>query len=38
VLLTHIQMGFDRNAAIASVRERYGGPVELVDPGFVTTI
>lgn len=38
VLLTHLQMGYDRDTAIASVRERYDGPVELVDPGFATTI
>jgi ribonuclease BN (tRNA processing enzyme) len=34
VLLTHLQMGFDRDATIASVRAGYDGPVELVDPGF----
>jgi ribonuclease BN (tRNA processing enzyme) len=33
VLLTHLQMGFDRDATIASVRERFGGPVRMVDPG-----
>ncbi len=38
VLLTHLQMGFDRDETIASVRERWDGPVELVDPGFETTI
>ncbi len=39
VLLTHIQMGFDRRATIDSVTARYdGGTVELVDPGFETTI
>jgi ribonuclease BN (tRNA processing enzyme) len=38
VLLTHIQMGFDRGAAVKSVRETFEGPVELVDPGFSTTI
>jgi ribonuclease BN (tRNA processing enzyme) len=38
VLLTHLQMGFDRDATIASVRERFDGPVELVDPGFTTTV
>lgn len=39
VLLTHLQMGFDRAATIDSVRARYdGGPVELVDPGFETVI
>jgi ribonuclease BN (tRNA processing enzyme) len=34
VLLTHIQMGNDEAAAIASVRARYDGPVELVEPGW----
>lgn len=38
VLLTHIQMGYDRAATIDSVRARYDGPVEFVDPGFATTI
>jgi len=38
VLLTHLQMGFDRDATIESVRARFDGPVELVDPGFETTI
>jgi ribonuclease BN (tRNA processing enzyme) len=38
VLLTHLQMGFDREATIESVRARFDGPVELVDPGFATTI
>jgi ribonuclease BN (tRNA processing enzyme) len=38
VLLTHLQMGFDRDATIDSVRARFDGPVELVDPGFETTI
>jgi ribonuclease BN (tRNA processing enzyme) len=38
VLLTHILMGFDREATIESVRARFDGPVELVDPGFETTI
>lgn len=33
VLLTHLQMGFDIDATIRSVRERYDGPVELVAPG-----
>jgi ribonuclease BN (tRNA processing enzyme) len=33
VLLTHLQMGFDANAAIDSVRARFDGPVELVSPG-----
>ena len=38
VLLTHLQMGFDLAEAIESVRARYDGPVELVDPGFETTV
>jgi ribonuclease BN (tRNA processing enzyme) len=38
LLLTHLQMGFDRDATVASVRDRYGGPITLVDPGFETTI
>ncbi len=33
VLLTHIQMGFDRDATLRSVCDRYDGPVEFVDPG-----
>jgi ribonuclease BN (tRNA processing enzyme) len=39
VLLTHLQMGFDRTATVDSVRARFdAGPVELVEPGFETTI
>ena len=38
VLLTHIQMGFDRAATIDSVHARFDGPVEFVDPGFESTI
>jgi hypothetical protein len=39
VLLTHLQMGFDRDTTVASVTAGYdGGPVTLVDPGFETTI
>ena len=38
VLLTHLQMGYDREATVASVRAGFDGPVELVDPGFETTI
>lgn len=38
VLLTHLQMGFDPAATVASVKARFGGPVELVSPGFGTTI
>ena len=33
VLLTHLQMGFDADAAVNSVRARFDGPVELVSPG-----
>jgi ribonuclease BN (tRNA processing enzyme) len=33
VLLTHLQMGFDEAATVASVRDRYHGPVRLVWPG-----
>lgn len=33
VLLTHLQMGFDREATIASVRASFDGPVDLVAPG-----
>jgi ribonuclease BN (tRNA processing enzyme) len=38
VLLTHLQMGFDREATVASVQGRFKGPVELVDPGSRATI
>jgi ribonuclease BN (tRNA processing enzyme) len=38
VLLTHLQMGYDRAATIESVRARFDGPVELVDPGYGTAI
>jgi len=38
VLLTHLQMGYDRDATVASVRARFDGPVELVDPGFTTVV
>ena len=38
VLLTHLQMGYDREATIESVRAHFDGPVELVDPGFETLI
>lgn len=34
ILLTHLQMGFDRGATIESVAARYGGPVEFVEPGM----
>ena len=33
VLLTHLQMGHDPDATIASVRARYAGPVAMVWPG-----
>jgi ribonuclease BN (tRNA processing enzyme) len=35
VLLTHLQMGFDREATVAMVRAAYDGPVELVEPGDI---
>jgi len=38
VLLTHLQMGYDRAATIASVTAAFDGPVDLVDPGFATRI
>jgi ribonuclease BN (tRNA processing enzyme) len=38
VLLTHLQMGFDREATVASVRQRFDGPVRLVDPGDRITL
>jgi len=38
VLLTHLLMGFARAQTIDSVRACYDGPVELVDPGFETTV
>jgi ribonuclease BN (tRNA processing enzyme) len=34
VLLTHLQMGYDRAETVAAVRARFDGPVTLVDPGF----
>ncbi len=33
VLLTHLQMGHDRAAAVAAVRAGFSGPVALLDPG-----
>ena len=33
VLLTHLQMGYDEAATLASVRERHSGDVRLVAPG-----
>jgi ribonuclease BN (tRNA processing enzyme) len=38
VLLTHLQMGFDPAATVASVRRVYDGPVDLVEPGDRFTI
>jgi ribonuclease BN (tRNA processing enzyme) len=38
LLLTHLQMGFDPEATIASVRAFYDGPVSLVEPGTSLTI
>jgi ribonuclease BN (tRNA processing enzyme) len=38
VLLTHLQMGFDRDTTIAATQERFSGPIDLVDPGFETGI
>ena len=38
VLLTHLQMGYSEAATIASVRSRFDGPVELVEPGSRFTI
>jgi ribonuclease BN (tRNA processing enzyme) len=38
VLLTHLQMGFDRAETVASVQARYDGPVRLVEPGDSFTI
>lgn len=33
VLLTHLQMGFDPAATLASVAAAYDGPIEFVEPG-----
>jgi ribonuclease BN (tRNA processing enzyme) len=38
VLLTHLQMGFDRDATVASTAEHFNGPIDLVDPGYETEI
>jgi ribonuclease BN (tRNA processing enzyme) len=35
VLLTHLQMGLDRQAPVDIVKEAMSGPVELVEPGTV---
>ena len=33
ILLTHLLMGFDPDATVASVRRSFDGPVQLVEPG-----
>ncbi len=38
VLLTHLLMGHDPTETVRSVRARFGGPVELVAPGFEAEI
>ena len=38
VLLTHLQMGYDQEVTIESVKAHFDGPVELVDPGFTTAL
>ena len=38
ILLTHLQMGFDREETLATVRARYDGPVEFVEPGMAFTL
>jgi ribonuclease Z len=38
VLLTHMQMGFDRESTIRAVASEFDGPVELVDPGFTIDV
>jgi ribonuclease BN (tRNA processing enzyme) len=38
VLLTHLLMGRDPDATIRSVRDRFDGPVELVEPGYDTEV
>jgi ribonuclease BN (tRNA processing enzyme) len=38
ILLTHLQMGFDRDATVASAAARFNGPIDLVDPGYETLI
>lgn len=38
VLLTHLQMGNDADATLASVRSAFRGPVELVEPGYRTVV
>jgi len=34
VLLTHLQMGYDRAATVAAAGVGFRGPIELVEPGF----
>lgn len=38
ILLTHLQMGNDVDATLASVRTGYDGPLELVEPGTAVTV
>jgi len=38
VLLTHLQMGHDRQATVDAVKAGFDGPVELVQPGFEMAI
>jgi ribonuclease BN (tRNA processing enzyme) len=38
VLLTHLQMGFDREAPVRIVAEAFDGPVSLVEPGEVVDL
>lgn len=38
VLLTHLQMGHDREVTVSAVKAGFGGPVEMIQPGFETTI
>jgi ribonuclease BN (tRNA processing enzyme) len=38
LLLTHLQMGYDEDETLAVARAAFDGPVELVTPGFRTSI
>jgi ribonuclease BN (tRNA processing enzyme) len=38
VLLTHIQMGFDREDTVRTIAGEFDGPVDLVDPGFAVNL
>jgi ribonuclease BN (tRNA processing enzyme) len=38
VLLTHLQMGFDRDATVTSTAARFDGRIDLVDPGYETEV